>query len=310
MAVQKQPKWSDHVPDDEGRQQLDTHVFAQRHGPRDFLPPPRVRPQIVREFIEARFRPDLAADQMCRMGDLARFYVLSDSSRKFLLPLERRERTPQDCLRSVECVRVLGDVGDNSQQQFAGEYFDYLARHTALESFAEPLVLSYFSLDPFKQPDKLAARLEAEIKALAPDESASERREQKHQFYVEQRENALELIVAVKARKDKLLIEADDLKRATGWARLYIGLDDPGGVKWGEVAGYALLAEAPRSSRENAVAGLRVALAAVKPGERKEYLDFARQRGARAIVYLGGAPTPDEAAWVGEMPSRRHLLAG
>jgi hypothetical protein len=310
MAKQRQPAWSEYVPDPEGQQQLEHHVFTHRHGPRDFLPPPRIRPEVVRQFIAARFEPGLPPDGVQRLGDVVRFYVLSDLARKFLLPLERRERTPVECLRSIACVRVLGDAGDNSQQQFAGEYFDYLAGHAAFPDFAGSLVESYFSLGPLKTPDKLEARLDAEIQRLLPQQQDREFPQGQCGAYVQQRENALPLIATAKAHKDKLLIEPDNLKRATGWARLYLGLDDPGGVPWGEAAGYALLAEAQRSDRETVIAGLRAALGALKPSEREDYLQFARQRGARAVAYLGGALTADELEWLGEMPVRRHLLSG
>lgn len=305
-----QPLWSDSVSDEDGRSALQTTVFAHRHGPREFLPPPRVRPPVVREFIHARFSEATTADQTRRMGDLVRFYQLSDASRKFLTPLERRERSLMDCLRAVECVRVLGDAGDNSQQQFAGEYFDYLARHALFPEFGAALVASYFSLDPRKKPDALEQRLDQEIRRLLPEQEDPEWPKGPCREFVEWRENDLPLVAVAKARKDALLTEADDLRRATGWARLYLGLEDPGGVRWAEVAGYALLAEVVRSSRENAIAGLHAALAALKPGESREYLAFARQRGARAIAYLGGTLTAEQAEWLGEMPTRRHLLAG
>lgn len=306
------PNYKNYVEDAAGRDQLRQMIHHHRHGAEDLVVPPRVRREVALEVLVLEVTPALGAEEMERAADVARFYVLPPALKNFSALLRRKEQTVLDLVRSVECLRVMGDLGNAEQQTEAAAYFDYLTGHPLFEKVVPQMIECYFHLEAATEQG-LASRLENQVqlaKSRLAASPASEEAERDAIMLDEQLHGDLPVFKHAKGFKQKLLTEPDPLKRSTGLARTYLGLDAPGGIDWPKWAGFEIMREVFNAHEQNAVAGLRAALNSVA-GESPEFEAQARGRALKAIRFLAGRVDTEEARWLeaGDR-TRRFQLQG
>jgi hypothetical protein len=224
--------------------------------------------------------------------------------------LQKNESNVAMVRRSIECLRVIGNLGNDEQQQKAADYFNYLLTRKETGELISQMIECYFHLAETVKAN-LVTRLNQLLQLALAKQTDPEEPSEEAIMLEQYLESDLPVTQYAKEHKVKLLAEKDDLKRATGLARTYIGLDDPGAIGWPKWSSFEIMAEIQRTSDENAVAGLREALATVPQDEDQEYKDYAQGRALKAIVFLGGTLDPEQEQWLDEEDeTRRFQLQG
>lgn len=301
------PSYKDHIPDDEARAKLRHMVFQEQHTDDENFVPVRAHPAVAREFLLRELKPALKPIEVSRAAEVARLYVARPAVAKFLEIPDRRERKPEELWRSIECLCVAGDLGDDAQRAEAAKYYDFVMHHSAADDLIPEVIRVYFHLDERVAEKPVEAWLEG-LRDKRKRKGGED--EQSDEYYAVQShlDNTLPAMKDAKALRLKLAKEADDLARATGLARTYMGLDDPGGIEWPKWAGFALMGEVERSGDANVVAGLREALKAIDAGEDEKFIEYARARATRAIAFCGARLTEQETAWLAPLTVRKFQL--
>jgi hypothetical protein len=301
------PSYKDFIADDEARAKLHHMVFHEQHTDDENFVPVRVKPAVAHEFLARELKPALKPIEVSRAADVARMYVARAAVAKFLEIPDRRERKPEELWRSIECVCVSGDLGDDAQRPEAAKYYDFILHHSLAEDLIPEVIRAYFHLDE-KLTDKPVEEWLEGLRDKRKTKGGED--EQSDEYYVVQShlDNTLPAMKDAKALRLKIAKEKDELLRAKALARTYIGLDDPGGIDWPKWAGFALLGEVERSDDANVVAGLRAALKEIGGGEDQRFVEFARARATRAIAFFGGKLTKEESAWPAPEKVRKFQL--
>jgi hypothetical protein len=307
MLTEKMPTHADYYADEEARDLLRAMVYHHRHGDEELQVPPRCRPEVAEEFLKQAVKDSLSYEELQRAGDVARFYVLRDSVELFSNLIQNNAQTTHDVLKLIECLRVMGDLGDQAANEEAAVHFDYVLQHREAAPVIDLVIECYFHLDEVGKDD-VAKRLEERIAALKkrPGNGTADElvRLEAHL------EAALPVTLRAKIHKAKLLADEDRAARAIGLARAYIGLDDLSAIDWPKWAAFEVMAEIERSSVDNVVAGLQSALGEIGDAEKQEFKQYARARGARAITFLGGDLTKVQEGWMSFGQVRRFQLEG
>jgi hypothetical protein len=304
------PNFKDYVTDAEGRTQLRQMIHHERHGSEQLLVPPRIRREVALEVLDLEVTPSLKGEEPQRAGDVARFYVLSQVTKNFAAMLQRGEHGIMDVVRSIECLRVMGDLGTDEQQAQAADYFDYLLANPLFEKTVPQFIECYFHLPAGANEKNLAARLQRLLQAARPAGSASAEPSNQAIMLEDYLQGDLPVTQHAKELRHKILGEKDNQKRATLLARLYLGVDAPGGVDWVKWSAFEIMREVLQTSEINAVAGLRTALAAVAPQESREFQERARGRALKAMLFLKGELDQQQKLWMEEDKTQRFQLEG
>jgi hypothetical protein len=304
------PNFKDYVDDATGRAELREMIHHDRHGPEELLVPPCVRREVALEVLLLEVTPLLQNEEMERAGDVARFYVLSQAVKNFTATLRRREQTVPDLLQSIECLRAMGDLGNDEQQAQATEYFDHLLAHPLFEKTVPQFIECYFHLPALASERNLTATLGRSLQAAKHAAGVSTEPSNEAIMLEAYLGSDLPVTEHAKDLKHKTLGEKDNLARATFLARFYLGLDAPGGIDWVKWSCFEIMREVLRTSETNAVAGMRAALAAVMPDESLEYQALARGRALKAILFLKGQLDQQQKNWLAQDKTRRFQLQG
>ena len=304
------PTYKDYISDELGRAQLASLVLEDRHTDDEQFVPPRVKPSVALDFLNEAVKPDLKIERTQRAADVARFYVLRTLVGKFMELARRREPNLTDYCRSVEVLRLAGDLGNEDEVKRAAEYYDYLVNHRLFEKAVPLMIECYFHVDSVNE-NVIADALKKKLQSIHPGRGEPQNPSDEYIEFEGYANNALPVTTIARKLKQKILGEKDPLTRATMMARTYIGLDDPGGVDWPRWASYAIMAEVQRSSDQTVVEGLRAAMKGLDPKkESEQYLALARSRASRSIAFLGGRLSPEEEEWQAFGKVRRFQLEG
>ncbi|HWL95381.1 MAG TPA: hypothetical protein VNT79_17815 [Phycisphaerae bacterium] len=304
------PTYKEFVSDDVGRRQLTSLVEEDRHTDDEQFVPPRVKTSVVQDFVEKVLQPSLKVERLQRLADVARFYVLRPSVARFMQLANRRERDANEYYRSIEVLRLAGDIGNAQEEKTAAEYYDYMLNQPRFPKAASQLVICFFHLSSALEKG-VADRLRKHLQSIHPGPGEPGGPSDEYTDYETLSESILPVVAHAKKHRERVLTEKDPQRRASLLARAYLGIDDPGGIDWPRWASYELMAELQRSSDKNAVAALRDALSVVDPKtEPAEYVDLARSRATRAIAFFGGQLTEEENEWQAFGEVRRHQLEG
>ncbi|MCP4246832.1 MAG: hypothetical protein GY778_07260 [bacterium] len=309
MADIQLPTYQEHKPDEQARRQIGAVVFHDRHGDEELLVPTRAKPDVVTQFLEEQVTDALDWEPLLRCADLARFYVHTDAVASFEKLLNRNARTQEDLLKLVECIRLIGDLGDDDQRENAVPYFEYVLDHEAAAQVMDHVLPCLFHLSGQPGRKDVDARLQKQI-------GNAERRQRQGPGKAEpaelqaQRTLALPILFDAAAKRGRILQEPHDLARATALASAYLGLNNPGGVDWPTWAAFAIMGEIQRTSDENVVAGLEAALTELSDKEDEQYKRLARARATRAIAFFGGRLADDRRGWLAFDDVGRQQLEG
>jgi len=306
------PTYKDYVDDASGAATLRDMVHHKRAGTEELLVPPRVNPQVVRRFLDGDKLDHDDWEQMLRAADVARFYGVQPAVKRFAEDLKKDERTVESLVWSIHILRLMGDLGDAAQQKTAAEYFDYLLGHRLFEQAVPEMIECFFHLDAVPDEKKLAAQIAQKLKVAQAAQKDPDGPPKNVIMLTEHLETDLPITVRARAAKRKLLPEKDDHKRAVGLARVYVGLDYPGGIEWSKWAAFEIMAEVRRTNDANAVAGLQAALEAVVDDstQKQEFRDQACGRALKAIEFLGGQVKQEHKQLLADDKTRRFQLQG
>ena len=288
------------LDEETAKRRLRKYIFHQRASTERVFVPHRIPPEVASQFIRDEVDGELQPDNMDNAANTVRFYLLRDCLDHFGSFLGAPVRDISAGLRKMACIRLVGNLGEKSQQNQAAEAFDKLAEDQLLKDYAEPLIRTYFHLGPDASEKKLADRLEQMYQEHVKTLENPKRPDTKANVLDDWAHYKLVYAVAGKKQKDALWQRARDDSRAYGLACVYLGMADYGrfGQEW---ASYTLVAEAERSSRPNLIEGIRRAasdLETQKPDADRqtvmEYLEAARGRACDAIAYFDGELTEEE----------------
>jgi hypothetical protein len=309
MSKARPRTYRDCIPDEEGREALRSVIFHHHHGNDELLVPPCVNVDVVRAFLNDEIPDDAMPEPVRMAANCARFYVLAETLERFTGFLTGQERESHETLRSIEVLRVMGDLGDDAMRDKAAKYFDGLLRGRHLGELMPELIECYFHL-PGVDEQVVADVLKKRLGGLKREQPGSPRPNPDYVATEDHLENTLPITTEAKQHKDKVLTEPDAEARAELLARLYTGLEDPAGVEWPEWAAYQLMAELKRGSPKTAIAGLKHVLDEKPPTTDQQYLDYMRARATRAIVFFGGALPESQQDWPATDRVRRFQLQG
>ena len=204
---------------------LTSFVFAQRFDAPTALPK-RAEPTQVDEFLRKAFereRPDRR--QLSQAGELLRFFDLRKRVEPMTKWLDRRERQADEFVRSMTAVALLGDLGNDAQQQQAAEYYKFLVTRSQAETQYTQLVDLFFHLPEKADPKWISDPLEEKRKALAPDIASNQDAEVKYHELGELKDNRLPRILEARKLKFEILALKDAIRRRRELARAYLRLE-------------------------------------------------------------------------------------
>lgn len=309
MADTQLHTYQEYKPDDQARRQIGTVVFHDRHGDEELLVPTRVNPDLAKEFLDQHVGAGLKWEPLWRCADLTRFYVQTEVLPNFEKLLNKSARSPEDLLKTVECIRLLGDLGSDAQRESAVPFFEYALDHESAGQVMNHVLQCVFHLSDLLRREDVDARLQKRIQSAERGPRRRTRDTDPAELQA-QRTLALPILFNAGAERVRILQEADDLRRATELARTYLGVTDVGGIDWPTWAAFAIMGEVQRSSDANVVAGLQAALEEIPEGEDERFVRQARARSARAIGFFGGSLTRQQMDWLAFGTVRRFQLEG
>ncbi len=188
--------------------------------------PKRADPAQVDEFVRKVLEDDKVTNrQVSQCGALLRFFDLRPRVDRLPKLLDRREREDDPIERSITAMGLLGDLGDDAQQQQAADYYkNFVTRPVAEPRYAR-LVDLFFHLPEKADSKWIGDVLEAKRKALEPDIATNTDAEVAYHTLKELKETRLSLILDARKRKHELLGIKDAKRRREELARCYVGLD-------------------------------------------------------------------------------------
>jgi len=188
--------------------------------------PKRADPAQVDEFVKKVLESDkLTNRQLSQSGALLGFFDLRPRVERLPRLLDRREREDDEVERSITALALLGDLGNDAQQQQAAEYYKaFVARPVAEPRFAR-LVDLFFHLPEKADPKWIGDVLDAKRKALEPDIATNVDAEVAYHTLKDLKEGRLTLILDAKKRRHELLGVKDAKRRRQDLARCYLGLE-------------------------------------------------------------------------------------
>lgn len=188
--------------------------------------PKRATPAQVDEFVKKALDDDkLTSRQVIQAGELMRFFDLRPRAAQLDKRLDRREREEDEFVRSLTCVGLLGDLGDDALQQRAAEYYKFLVSRKTAEAYFERLVDLFFHLPEKADPKWIADVLDARCKALEPDIKTDVDARVAYHAAKDLKESRLARILEAKKRRHELLAVKDPGRRRQDLARCYLGLE-------------------------------------------------------------------------------------
>ncbi len=285
-------------------------VHHRRHGDEAILVPTRIKREVVEDFLAREVRPTLKTEEIQQAADVARFYEVGSVVPLFAQLLTKDERTMDGLMRNIECLRLLGDIGDEKQRRQAADWFESLLDHPDFPRIISQMIECYVHLDAEVTTENLATRIRRQIVSVTDRQASPAEPTGELILLREYLEGDLPVAKRAKAKKEALAHETEPLRRATGLARLYLGLDSFGGIDWRKWSAFALMAELRRSGEQNVVAGLKAALAAIPKAEGPDYRANAQARAFKAIQFFRGELGDEQSQWLQKQKTSRFQLEG
>lgn len=304
----KPATYADYLKNDVARQRLHDMLHHRRSGPEDVLVPTRVRREVAESFLTEQITTNLGPEQLQRAGDIARFYVVRSAVPRFAALLVRKEQTAGDLMKAIECLRVLGDLGDESQQQLANEYFDLLLVHPRFVEVIPQMLECYVHLNSASGEVKLAAAIRRRLAAIANQRAEGTEPSDESVRLQEYLEGDLPVATQARSRKEALLGEKDPARRAAALARFYLGIDAYGVIEWPKFAAFKLQQELQQNGAENVIKGFQQALETIPEKETADFKEQARARAFKAILYFGGDLSAPQKQWLENQRTGRFQL--
>lgn len=327
QPVEKQPvptppyrRFHSHV---EANGLMERYVYFDVHGPIDLFVPTRLDPAHAEAWCLALAGDPvrgskLKNDQAERLANIARFCDLPSVAAAMRAIADAPFPTPKVPLpqgvipaprgmyRRLVVVRALGDLGS------ADEQADAAARHTAMmdepdaRSATSQIVESFFHLGPQADPAPTREFLASKRTAMLAGVADRDKLPREALDAIDDADNVFPMVLDAWKRKHEILTDTDGVSRCTALARLYIGMDDPGGADWQSWASFQLMHEAwstrdrtdPIHGRTHLMQGLRAAAEGLDPADAPDFLDQARARLSKAIHFFGGTLTKDQSEWL------------
>lgn len=292
------PTYRDYIDDDRGRELLRQFLEPMGDARTERCVPVRIRPAIVQRFLSDTVKPDLKGEAFTKSCDIARFYVQREALALYQPLLKRGERKPGDAWLALHTLWLLADLGDQAQLKLANEYYIYLVKHATTADLTDDLIVSQFHLGEKDAETAITQRLDQRLREIEARDGKQDPPGEEYNGVERQRYSALPLAIAARRRRRGILDDKDAVRRSTALARLYLGLDDYGAVRWPRWAAFESMAELQRSSPTDLVTGLRAALAAISEKDHPaDFVKTARARGARAVAFFSGGMTEAEQGW-------------
>ncbi len=276
--------------------------------------PKRAEPAQVDEFVKKVLDDDkLTNRQVSQSGELMRFFDLRARVERLLKLLDRHEREDDQVERSITALALLGELGNDAQQQQAAEYYKTFVTRPVAEPRYARLVDLFFHLPEKADPKWIGDVLDAKRKALEPDIATNADAEVAYHTVKDLKETRLALILEAKKRKHALLGTKDPTRRRQDLARCYLGLEEFPHVRVPQWAAAGLQHEC-NSAAPPDLAGVFSSLldmfassgsiatadgATLEDDERKACVTSC----ARALEFYLGTPSEKQAAFIEKNPS-------
>ena len=282
-----------HVDKATAQQELQSYIFGGRYGRK--MVPTKLNPAHVEEFIRQRLDRAKPADAFANSRRVVDYYDLLSVLDHFEKMLTSSEKDSRDFARSVQCLKILSDVGTAAHNRKADGYFQYLVKHALAPESYDLLVEAVEVMDTDADAKLLSDRMEASQKALAPKTSSDREADDEYQRIEQWLKSDLPRAVGdAKLRHQILTLPAAE-ERIGQLSRTYLG--------WGENDTIELTWWSARSLRHEAKAGRPDLVMTMlrKTADEIEASDLPKEekepylvRAARAVKFLDGALTPKE----------------
>ena len=275
------------------QQQLQSYIFGGRHG-RKVLPT-NVNPAHVEEFIRARLDQTKPADAFARSRRVVDYYDLASVLDHFEKMLTSREKDSADFARSVQCVKILSDVGNKSQNQEANSYFQFLVKHTLAPENYDFLVEALEVLDAIADARVLADRMVASQKLIQPRIATDREADDEYQRLDQWLNNDIARALGEAELRQRISSIPGAAERIAELSRIYLGWGQNDTIELTWWSARLLRREAKANQADLVIMMLR------KIADEIEASDLANEekepylvRSARAVKFLGATLTPKE----------------
>ncbi len=281
---------------------LRSFIFHERHSTEIHYVPHRIPGDVAKKVIVEEVKFEIEPESLANACNVVRFYRLTEALDHLGQLVPRGVKGTPDIVRALECIRLLGDMGSETQQALAlTKYTDVLA--VANPSLHGPAVTRAF----FHLGDGVdAAPLEGFLKRGYENARAALADQEAPTTEVNLLEDLLvrKLTAVREARESKraLVGMRDEKERAKGLAKHFFGMTEHARLTrdW---AGYALIGEAGLSSKENVVDAIRQTYEVLREtsfdsgGDEafvEQYLLDCAGRFRDGVVFFGGQLTAEE----------------
>lgn len=275
------------------QQELQSYIFGGRYG-RKILPT-KLNPAHVEEFIRQRVDWGKPADAFNQSRRVVDYYDLRSVLDHFEKMLTSSEKDSRDFARSVQCLKILADVGAEAQNRKADGYFQYLVKHSLAPENYDHLVEAVEVMDTDADTKLLSDRMEASQKALAPKTASDREADDEFQRIDQWLKSDLPRAMGDARLRHQIETLPAAEERINQLSRIYLGWGENDTIELTWWSARLLRREAKTSRTDLVIAMLRKTADEIEasdlPKEEKEpYL----VRAARAVKFLEGTLTPKE----------------
>ena len=266
--------------------------------------PKRANPTFVDEFVKTSLDKDEPnSEQVARCGELMRFYTLNERAGQLIKLLNKQERQVPQFERSLEAVKLLGDLGDEGQQKQAADYYGYLATHYLAPNYYPRLVDLFFHLPEDADQQMIERPLKNRMTALQPKIASDQDAEVEYYELEDLMNDRLPTVLKAKTHKHELLKNKDAKKRRRDVGRCYLRFDRNAYVDLRAWAAMALQADCkatePAQLAEAFQNGFELIMVSatrkgvLAPGDEKDLKKYVTSC-ARAVDFYHGQLKPEQ----------------
>jgi hypothetical protein len=266
---------------------LENFVFGGHYGP--YRIPRGIHPPLVAAFLQRRIDADADSNDLSKALDLARFYEAVAAVPHFVTLLRPANDNPSLHVQLLLC-QLIGDLGPADLAKRAADHLNrLLVPRTETIRLARIALETVVVLAPHATFDTLAARLDAELRRLAPDRRSSEAAMMDHDRLAAVIRNDLPRLRLVADAKAKLTSK-DAAERRPLLVEVYLGRDNLRDAYLQVWAARMLRAEALAIRGQPAQLEFERVLDSIDPAElgEKPATDVLARRAERALRYFGG----------------------
>ncbi|MCI0364861.1 MAG: hypothetical protein L0Y44_02365 [Phycisphaerales bacterium] len=283
-----------------------------------WYPPQNLEPADLVRILSLRVRESAPDELLKRMQHIVQFYDLYEAAEYLKSFLKRREVNQVDWNRSALCTATLARVGRGPDRDFARDYYRYMLQNSNSYDRLNPLLEPLEALGPDEPVDGLRDAAKRRLAALTPERDkvwASGQEARKLESLIQNDVKRIQDFNVLKGRATGL---PDRAARVQTYAKIYVGLDAPGGGTTPYLCDWAELmlrreahwptrrpdskAKLPVPPVEEQLQSRKLAadtLVAVLPevdrsGIDDEWKTFHRIRCLNAIVFFGGSLTDQQ----------------